>query len=81
MQQFYQLHQNQTFLTMCVLNLMFNLSYYFFNHRFLFRRTVPFFSFPRILVFFLVSQILQEQFLIKYLVMNNYRVNINDLLD
>jgi hypothetical protein len=43
---------------MCVLNMMFNLSYYFFNHRFLFRRTVPFFSFPRILVFFLVSQIL-----------------------
>lgn len=66
---------------MCVLNLMFNLSYYLFNHRFLFRRKVPFFSFPRILVFFLVSQILQEQFLIKYLAMNNYRVNINDLLD
>jgi hypothetical protein len=66
---------------MCVLNITFNLAYYFFNHRFMFKRNTPFFSFPRIFMIFFLSQLLQEQFLIKYVAMNNYRVNINDLLD
>jgi len=47
----------------------------------MFKRTVPFFSLTRILFFFVLSQLLQEQFLVKYLSMNSYRVNINDLFD
>ena len=58
-----------------------NLAYFTFNYKFMFKRHTAFFSLPRIFVFFVLSQLLHEQFVVKYMSMNTYRVNINDLFD
>ena len=47
----------------------------------MFKRNTKFFSLPRIFVFFVLSQLLHEQFIVKYMSMHTYRVNINDLFD
>ena len=39
------------------------------------------FSLSRVLLFFLGSHLLHENLILKHVAMNNYRVNINDLLD
>ena len=79
--QFYQLNQNQTFLSLCLLNISFNMAYFYFNYKLLFKRATPFFSLPRIFLIFVVTQLLHEQVILKHVTMNNYRVNINDLFD
>lgn len=64
-----------------MLNVTFNITYFFVNQRFLFRRKVPFFSLPRICLTFFFSHMIHEQILLKHSAMNTYRVNLNDLLD
>ena len=66
---------------MCILNVAMNVAYFTFNYKFMFKKHTKFFSLPRIFVFFVLSQLLHEQFVVKYMAMNTYRVNINDLFD
>lgn len=78
--QFYQLNQNKTFATLSLLNIVLNISYFYFNRKILFRK-VPFFSLIRVFVIFALSQFLHEQVILKQMVMPTYRVNLNDLFD
>ena len=63
------------------MNVLFNLAYFYVNYKLLYRRHVPFFSMTRIFCFFVLSQVLQEQLIVKQVHMHQYRVNINDLFD
>eukprot|EP00347_Sterkiella_histriomuscorum_P008086 403346424 len=78
---FYQFHTNQSLLSLIGLNILMNVGYYFFNYRYLFKRNTQFYSLPRVIIMFMITQILHDQLLVKQVLMNNYRVNINDLLD
>ena len=62
-------------------NIACNVAYYFFNYRYLFRRNISFYNIPRVITIFFISNYLQQQLILKQVMMNNYRVNINELLD
>ena len=63
------------------MNLVMNLSYFYFNHKFLYKRHIKLFSLTRIFALFVLSNFVHEQVVIKNFTMKNYRVNLNDLFD
>ena len=63
------------------LNLSAQVSYYLVMNKFMFKQSVKLFYFPRVLLAYMMIQFGHEQIFVKRYMMENYRVNVNDLFD
>jgi len=77
----YHMSYALSFIPAVVLNLTTQTAYYLFMQRYMFRRSVRLFYFPRVALFYLMFTALHEEIFIKRFMMNTYRVNVNDLFD
>ena len=62
-------------------NFTFQVAYYLFFNRFMFRKNVRLFSFTRVALLYSLMHLVHEEIYVKYYLMQSYRVNINDLFD
>ena len=63
------------------INFASQVGYYFLMNKFMYRKNVKLFFFPRVLAAYALIHVAHEEIYIKKYLANSYKVNINDLFD
>ena len=70
-----------SFFPAVAINLSFQTGYFFVMNRFMLKKDVKLFYFPRILLAYLLFHAVHEEIYIKRYLLNTIRININDMFD